>query len=122
MVAYLEKLEGSEEFHQIIDFLSASHIHYALIASPTIYASLIEQFWQTATLSTTEDRVHCITATIDGRVKSITEASLRRHIYLEDSEGITSLPTVEIFEQLALMGYEILSDSLTFQKGHFSPS
>ncbi|GKC65751.1 uncharacterized mitochondrial protein-like protein, partial [Tanacetum coccineum] len=47
MVAYLEKSEGSEGFHEIIDFLSASHIHYALTASPTIYTSLIEQFWKT---------------------------------------------------------------------------
>ncbi|GJW36271.1 putative ribonuclease H-like domain-containing protein [Tanacetum coccineum] len=30
MVAYLEKPEGSAKFHQIIDFLTASHIHYAL--------------------------------------------------------------------------------------------
>ncbi|GJU00631.1 putative ribonuclease H-like domain-containing protein [Tanacetum coccineum] len=122
MVAYLEKSEGNEGFHKIIDFLSASHIHYALTESPTLYASLIEQYWQTAALSTTEDGVNGITATLDGRVKTITEASLRRHLKLEDSEGITSLPTVEIFEQLALIGYEITSDSLTFLKGHFTPS
>ncbi|GJS35216.1 hypothetical protein Tco_0533598 [Tanacetum coccineum] len=121
MVAYLEKTEGSEGFHQIIDFLTASHINYALTESPTIYASLIEQFWQTAALSTIEDGVMEITATIDGRVKTITEASIRRHLKLEDSDGISTLPTVEIFEQLALMGYVTTSDSLTFQKGHFSP-
>ncbi|GJS30145.1 hypothetical protein Tco_0490765 [Tanacetum coccineum] len=121
MVAYLEKSKGSKGFHQIIDFLSVSHIHYALTKNPTIYASLIEQFWQTTALSTTKDGVNGITATIDGRVKTITEASLRRHLKLEDSEGNTSLPTTEIFEQLALMGYEITSNSLTSQKGHFSP-
>ncbi|GKD69777.1 hypothetical protein Tco_1323867 [Tanacetum coccineum] len=121
MVAYLEKTEGSEGFHQIIDFLTASHINYALTESPTIYASLIEQFWQTAALSTIEDGVMEITATIDGRVKTITEASIRRHLKLEDSDGISTLPTAEIFEQLALMGYVTTSDSLTFQKGHFSP-
>ncbi|GJT69789.1 hypothetical protein Tco_1029075 [Tanacetum coccineum] len=78
-----EKTEGSEGFHQIIDFLTASHINYALTESPTIYASLIEQFWQTAALSTIEDGVMEITATIDGRVKTITEASIRRHLNLE---------------------------------------
>ncbi|GKE06231.1 hypothetical protein Tco_1398249, partial [Tanacetum coccineum] len=36
--------------------------------------------------------------------KTITEASLRRHLKLEDSDGITSLPNTEIFEQLALIG------------------
>ncbi|GJW37703.1 hypothetical protein Tco_0060623 [Tanacetum coccineum] len=121
MVAYLEKTEGSEGFHQIIDFLTASHINYALTESPTIYASLIEQFWQTAALSTIEDGVMEITATIDGRVKTITEASIRRHLKLEDSDGISTLPTTEIFEQLALMGYVTTSGSLTFQKGHFFP-
>nr|GEU40389.1 ribonuclease H-like domain-containing protein [Tanacetum cinerariifolium] len=43
------------------------------------------------------------------------------HLKLEDSDGISILPTTEIFEQLALMGYVSNSDKLTFQKGHFSP-
>ncbi|GJU59431.1 hypothetical protein Tco_1237197 [Tanacetum coccineum] len=122
MVAYLEKSEGSEGFHQIIDFLSASHIKYALIESPTIYTSPIEQFWQTAALSTIKDGVMGIIATIDRKVKVLViEAYIRRHLKLEDSDGISFLPTAEIFEQLALMGYVITFDSLTFQKGHFSP-
>ncbi|GJZ69056.1 hypothetical protein Tco_0632606, partial [Tanacetum coccineum] len=69
----------------------------------------------------TEYREVEITATIDGQLKTITEASLRRHLKLEDSGGISSLPNNEIFEQLALMGYTSDSDKLTFQKGHFSP-
>ncbi|GJT29218.1 hypothetical protein Tco_0909493 [Tanacetum coccineum] len=68
MVAYLEKSEGSEGFHEIIDFLSVSHIHYALTASPTIYTSLIEQFWQTAALCIIDDGVMGITATIDRKL------------------------------------------------------
>ncbi|GKA87019.1 hypothetical protein Tco_0808730 [Tanacetum coccineum] len=121
MIAYLQKSEGSEGFHQIIDFLTASHIKYALTENPTIYVSLIEQFWQTATASTLEDGDMGITATIDGKVKVVSEASIRRHLKLEDSDGISTLSTAEIFEQLALMGYVSNSDSLTFQKGHFSP-
>ncbi|GKA54755.1 hypothetical protein Tco_0753704 [Tanacetum coccineum] len=105
MVAYLQKPEGSEAFHQIVDFLNASHIKYALIENPKIYISLIQQFWGTATARTTDDGEVEITASIDGQVKTITEASLRRHLKLEDSDGITSLPNTEIFEQLALMGY-----------------
>ncbi|GJR88415.1 hypothetical protein Tco_0212426 [Tanacetum coccineum] len=104
MVAYLVKSEGSEGFHEIIDFLTSSHIYYALTECPTLYISLIKQFWQTAALSTTEDGVHAITATIDGRDKIITEASIRRHLKLQDSEGLTSLPNAEIFEQLARIG------------------
>ncbi|GKF64512.1 hypothetical protein Tco_0187960, partial [Tanacetum coccineum] len=30
MVAYLEKSEGNEEFHDIIDFIKRSSIHFAL--------------------------------------------------------------------------------------------
>ncbi|GJY17540.1 hypothetical protein Tco_0389031 [Tanacetum coccineum] len=121
MVAYLEKPEGSAEFHQIIDFLTASHIYYALIENPTIYASFIKQFWTTATASTNVNGEVELTASIDGQAKTITEASLRRHLKLEDNGGITSLPNTEIFEQLALMGYATDSDKLTFQKGNFSP-
>ncbi|GKC99176.1 hypothetical protein Tco_1169451 [Tanacetum coccineum] len=89
MVAYLEKSEGSEEFHDIIDFLSASH--------------------QTAALCTIDDGVMGITATIDRKVKIIvSEASIRRHLKLEDSECIPSLLTVEIFEQLALICVHVL--------------
>ncbi|GJS69888.1 hypothetical protein Tco_0702729 [Tanacetum coccineum] len=121
MVAFLNKSEGSEDFHQIIDFLNLSHIKYALTENPTIYTSLIQQFWETASASTSENEEMEITATIDGRVKTITEASIRRHLKLEDSDGIPTLPNAEIFEQLALMGYASDSDKLTFQKGHFSP-
>ncbi|GJS92698.1 putative ribonuclease H-like domain-containing protein [Tanacetum coccineum] len=51
------------------------------------------------------------------QAKTITEASLKRHLKLEDNGGITSLPNTKIFEQLALMGYETDFNKLTFQKG-----
>ncbi|GJS73083.1 hypothetical protein Tco_0705924 [Tanacetum coccineum] len=51
----------------------------------------------------------------------ITEGSLRRHLKLDDQDGLSSIPNSEIFEQLALMGYHTDSDKLTFQKGAFSP-
>ncbi|GJZ29346.1 hypothetical protein Tco_0573993 [Tanacetum coccineum] len=105
MVAYLHKTEGSEGFHQIVDFLNTSHIKYALTENPTIHVSLIQQFWQTAAANTLDSREVQITATIDGKVKLVSEASIRRHLKLEDSDGITTLPNTEIFEQLALMGY-----------------
>ncbi|GJS83616.1 hypothetical protein Tco_0750157 [Tanacetum coccineum] len=121
MVAFLNKSEGSEGFQQIVDFLNTSHIKFDLAENPTIYTLLIQQFWQTASRSTLKDGEVEITATIDGQLKTITEASLRRHLKLEDADGISSLPNTKIFEQLALMGYASDSDKLTFQKGHFSP-
>ncbi|GJV26592.1 hypothetical protein Tco_1379287 [Tanacetum coccineum] len=106
MVAYLEKSKGSEEFHQInVIFLPASHTRNVITECPTLYASPIEQFWQTAILSTNEDGVRGITATIDRKVKVfVSVASIRRYLKLEDSDSISSLPIAEIFEQLALMG------------------
>nr|GFA03309.1 hypothetical protein [Tanacetum cinerariifolium] len=52
-----------------------------------------------------------ITATIDWKVKVVTEASIRRHLKLEDSDGISNLPITEIFEQLALMGILIRQET-----------
>ncbi|GJR59954.1 hypothetical protein Tco_1502116 [Tanacetum coccineum] len=104
MVAYLKKTEGSEGFHQIVDFLNISHIRYALTENPTIYVSLIQQFWQTATASTLDNGEMEITAIIDEKVKIVTDSSIRRHLKFEDSDGIINLPTTEIFEQLALIG------------------
>ncbi|GKD48185.1 hypothetical protein Tco_1277161 [Tanacetum coccineum] len=121
MVAFLEKSTGSNGFHQVIDFLNNSHISFALTKKPAVYVSFIKQFWRTAEASTDTDGTVTITATIDGHSKTLTEASLRRHLKLEDQDGLTSLPNSEIFEQLALTGYHSDSDKLTFQKGAFSP-
>ncbi|GJZ27310.1 putative ribonuclease H-like domain-containing protein [Tanacetum coccineum] len=62
-----------------------------------------KQFWQTASASTPENREMEITTTIDGKVKVVFEASIKRHLKLEDSDGISTLTNAEIFEQLALM-------------------
>ncbi|GKA77272.1 hypothetical protein Tco_0783733 [Tanacetum coccineum] len=107
MVAFLEKSTGSDEFHQVIDFLTRSHICYALTKKPEVCVSFIKQFWRSAD----ENEDVNINATIDGHSLSITEGSLRRHLKLADQDGITSIPNSEIFEQLALMGYHTDSDN-----------
>ncbi|GKA48846.1 hypothetical protein Tco_0741804, partial [Tanacetum coccineum] len=53
---------------------------------------------------TTEEGLQAISATIDGHEKLITEDSLRRHLKLDDAEGISLLSNEEIFEHLAHMG------------------
>ncbi|GJW97164.1 putative ribonuclease H-like domain-containing protein [Tanacetum coccineum] len=60
---------------------------------------------RSAEVSTAENREVKITATIDGYSLTITEGSLRRHLKLDDQDGLSSIPNSEIFEQLALMGY-----------------
>nr|GEW64420.1 hypothetical protein [Tanacetum cinerariifolium] len=48
LVAFLEKPSESEGFEQIIDFLNAKSIRYALTMNPTNYASCVKQFRTTA--------------------------------------------------------------------------
>ncbi|GJX43728.1 hypothetical protein Tco_0260404 [Tanacetum coccineum] len=121
MVAFLEKSTGSVGFHQVIDFLNRSHICYALTKKPAVSVSIIKQFWRSAEASTDDNGEVKIIATIDGHSMTITKASLRRHLKLDDQDCITYIPNSEIFEQLALIGYHNASDKLTFQKGAFSP-
>ncbi|GJY54973.1 hypothetical protein Tco_0446637 [Tanacetum coccineum] len=88
MVTFLQKPIGSEECHKIVDFLADSHIRYALTVTPTIYVSLIEQFWQTVTVETVNDGEQQLTITVDGQTFSIIEASVRRHLQLAYSDGV----------------------------------
>ncbi|GJZ93366.1 putative ribonuclease H-like domain-containing protein [Tanacetum coccineum] len=115
-----KKSEGNADFDEIVDFLTASSVHYALTISPTIYASYIEQFWNTAHSQTVND-VKQIHATVDGKTVVISESSVRSDLHFNDEDGITCLTNDAIFENLALMGYESDSNKLTFQKALFSP-
>ncbi|GKD07959.1 hypothetical protein Tco_1187644 [Tanacetum coccineum] len=60
-------------------------------------------------------------ALVDGKKIIISEASVRRDLKLEDEEAIDCLPNFTISEQLSLMGYDKISQKLTFYKPFFSP-
>ncbi|GJT70505.1 uncharacterized mitochondrial protein-like protein [Tanacetum coccineum] len=70
--------------------------------------------------SKTVNSVKQIHAIVDGKAVVISESSVRNDLLFDDEDGITCLTNDEIFENLALMGYEQLSTKLTFQKGSFS--
>ncbi|GJT81702.1 hypothetical protein Tco_1056044 [Tanacetum coccineum] len=93
LVAFLDKPKESEGFEQIINFLNASSIRYTLT----------------------------IQALVDGKKVIVTETSRRRALHLKDAKGIDCLPTATIFAELERMGYENLSQKLTFYKAFFSP-
>ncbi|GJX80910.1 hypothetical protein Tco_0329059 [Tanacetum coccineum] len=97
MIALLEKPTESNGFHEIIDFLNANQIHYALTVNPTIYTSCIEQFWATAKAKTVNGERGRITNEID------------------------CFPNATIFKELARIGYEKPSQRLTFYKAFFYP-
>ncbi|GJT94725.1 hypothetical protein Tco_1090243 [Tanacetum coccineum] len=95
MIAFLEKPTKSYGFHEIIDFLNANQIHYALTVNPTIYTSCIEQFWATAKVNTVNGE-HQLQALVDKKKVIIKEASIRSDLNLEDAgEPMTEKETNE---------------------------
>ncbi|GJZ45433.1 hypothetical protein Tco_0593029 [Tanacetum coccineum] len=115
MVAYLKKPTGSGGFQDIVDFLNGSHIRYAFTKNPTIYVSLIEKFWQTASVRKVDNGEQEINAIVDGKEFTITEASVRRHLQLAEADGISVLLNTKFFDQLTLMRFVLTDDKLTFQ-------
>ncbi|GKA85543.1 hypothetical protein Tco_0807197 [Tanacetum coccineum] len=105
MVAFLEKPAESDGFHEIIDFLNANQIDYALTVNPIIYTSCIQQFWATAKANTVNGERQ-LQALVDKKRVIITESSIRSDLHLEDVGGIDCLLTATIFEELAWMGKE----------------
>ncbi|GJR69029.1 putative ribonuclease H-like domain-containing protein [Tanacetum coccineum] len=103
VVAFLEKLEESDGFAEIIDFLNASSVSYALTVNPVIYTSCIKQFWATAKVQIVNG-VQQIQALVDKKRVVVIESSIRRDLHLDDAEGTDCLPTATIFEELARMG------------------
>ncbi|GJS98963.1 hypothetical protein Tco_0820133 [Tanacetum coccineum] len=103
MVAFLEKPAESDGFHEIIDFLNANQIRYALTVNPIIYTSCIQQFWATAKANTVNGERQ-LQALIDKKKVIITESSIRSDLHLEDAGGTDCLPTATIFEELARIG------------------
>ncbi|GJZ18345.1 hypothetical protein Tco_0554468 [Tanacetum coccineum] len=96
MVAFLSKPAECEGFEQIVDFLNAHPIRYALTVNPTIYVSCIEQFWSSAVAKTINREVQ-LNALVDGKRIVITKTSVRRSLRLADAEGDISSRDEEDF-------------------------
>nr|GEY66048.1 hypothetical protein [Tanacetum cinerariifolium] len=105
-------------FDQIVDFLNAYTIKYALVVNPTIYVSCIKQFWATTTVKKVNDVVQ-LCALIDGKKVVVSEAIIQRDLHLNDADEVECLPKELMFEELARMGYEKPPPKLTFYKAFF---
>nr|GEY66255.1 putative reverse transcriptase, RNA-dependent DNA polymerase [Tanacetum cinerariifolium] len=103
LVAFLSKPTESEGFKQIIDFLNANRIIYALTMNPFIYTSCIEQLWVTAKAKNINGKAQ-IHAKVDGKKVIIYETIIRRDLKFENKGGGDCLLNEFIFEQLPLMG------------------
>nr|GEX80561.1 hypothetical protein [Tanacetum cinerariifolium] len=103
MIAYLTKSDASEGFDQIIDFLNASLIKYALTVNPNIYVLRIKQFGSSILVKKVND-VMRLQALIDRKKVIITKATIREALRLDDAESIDCLPNEEIFIELSRIG------------------
>ncbi|GJW99995.1 hypothetical protein Tco_0183909 [Tanacetum coccineum] len=104
-VGFLRKPDESTGFAEIVDFLRGSNLRYALTANPPIYDSLVKQFWQSAITTSNADGSLEISATIDTIRYTISEASIRDSLQLDDATGITMLPNADLFEGMGQIGY-----------------
>ncbi|GJW62984.1 hypothetical protein Tco_0114868 [Tanacetum coccineum] len=96
LVPFLAKPAESRGFEQVVDFLNASSIRYALTVNPTIYTSCIEQFWATVKVKTVNGEQQ-LQALVDGKKIVVTEASIRSDLQLDDEEGTDCLPNATLF-------------------------
>ncbi|GJU79194.1 ribonuclease H-like domain-containing protein [Tanacetum coccineum] len=88
MVAYLEKSEGNEAFHEIIDFLKKSSIHHALTVSPVVSTIFVEQF---CNVSLRNKTINIMLGTLLPKISwqssvSISEASIRSELLFDDAK------------------------------------
>ncbi|GJU70183.1 hypothetical protein Tco_1256442 [Tanacetum coccineum] len=103
MVAFLDKPTESDGFKQIVDFLNAHPVKYALMVNPTIYTACIEQLWATAKVKTVNREVQ-IQALVDKKKVIVTETSIRRDLQLANENGTECLSNATIFAELERMG------------------
>ncbi|GJZ16582.1 putative ribonuclease H-like domain-containing protein [Tanacetum coccineum] len=68
----------------------------------------------------TINRERQIQALVDKKKVIISETSIRSDLKLDDVEGTDCLPIATIFPELERMGYENLTQKLTFYKAYFS--
>ncbi|GJQ91498.1 hypothetical protein Tco_0002637 [Tanacetum coccineum] len=87
LVVFLSKPIECKGFEQIVDFLNAHLINYALTVNPTIYTSCINQFWSTGVVKTIDGEVQ-LHALVDGKKIIISKASMRRDLKLEDEDCV----------------------------------
>nr|GEW20869.1 hypothetical protein [Tanacetum cinerariifolium] len=91
MIVFLMMSDVSEGFDQIVDFLNAHMIQYALMVNPIIYVSCIKQFWTSVSINNSNDVVR-LKALIDRKKVIITKDSIRQALRLDDADGIDCLP------------------------------
>ncbi|GKB87059.1 hypothetical protein Tco_0959331 [Tanacetum coccineum] len=109
-IALLAKPTENEGFEEIVDFLNANPIKYALTVNPTVYCSCIKQLWDTVKAKTVNREVQ-LQALVDKKNVIITKSTIRRDLQLEDANGVDCMPNATIFEELTRMGRKQRKDT-----------
>ncbi|KAI3821392.1 hypothetical protein L1987_08959 [Smallanthus sonchifolius] len=120
LTAYLTKGKKSEGFDDMIDFLCQSKIHFALTVNPTIYIPHMEDFWNTAVYST-EQGIPQIKAKVVGKDIIISEATLQKHLQLQDEGAAISYPKEEYMRTFVSIGYTGNQNEYTIEKALMGP-
>ncbi|GJZ61016.1 putative reverse transcriptase domain-containing protein [Tanacetum coccineum] len=81
-------------------------IHNRREAKYVAAAKCCGQFWSTVKTKIVNNGTQ-IHAKVDGKIIVISESSVRSNLHFNDEDGVTSLTSSEILENLAFMGYEI---------------
>ncbi|KAI3775701.1 hypothetical protein L1987_45450 [Smallanthus sonchifolius] len=120
LTTYLTKGKKSEGFDDMIDFLCRSKIYFALTTNPTIYIPHMEDFWSTAVYST-EQGIPQIKAKVDGKDITILEATLRKHLKLQDEGAAISYSKDEYMRTFVSIGYTGNQTEYTIEKALMGP-
>nr|GEX75553.1 hypothetical protein [Tanacetum cinerariifolium] len=112
MIAYLEKYIENANFDEIVDFLNANPIRYALTVCPTVYVPYIEQFWSSVKAKPINEETE-IRAKVNGKKIVITESSVWRNLQLNDADEFndvfnTPSHTKKIFVNMRRQGKDFL--------------
>ena len=94
-------------YFEMIDFLLASKLHFALTyCPPLVCASLVQQFWETAVVKMVDDEEVAIEATIDGKVYTVDEGLIRTRLRFDDEGGSFQNNPEVIIAGLKEIGYK----------------
>ncbi|XP_074335288.1 uncharacterized protein LOC141672569 [Apium graveolens] len=110
-VAFLDKESVHQEFHPLMDFLNNSPVSYALTASSTIYAEVVEEMWTSACCS-----VGQIKLKIQGKSYILTPSVINEALHLPNS-NFENLPSDD---EISIMLYSIKYASKTTQLGQIN--
>ncbi|KAI3706162.1 hypothetical protein L1987_76420 [Smallanthus sonchifolius] len=120
LTTYLIKGKKSDGFDDMIDFLCQSKIYHSLTVNPPIYIPHMEDFWKSAIYSI-EQGIPQIKAKVDGKDITISEATLRKHLKLQDKGAAISYSKEVYMRSFVSIGCTGNQNEYTIEKALMGP-